>query len=49
MSIFKALYERKCNVPVNWDKLVDRVIVGPKMLREMEEQVDRIKQNLKAT
>ena len=31
-SPFEALYGRKCNVPVNWDKLMDRLIAGPYML-----------------
>ena len=28
---------------------MDRIIVGPEMLQEMEQQVAKIKQNLKAT
>lgn len=47
MSPFEALYGRKCNILVNCDKPMDRIIVGLDMLRKMEEQVDRIKQNLK--
>jgi hypothetical protein len=33
---------------VSWDNPVDRVVVGPKFLKEMEEQMLKIKQNLKA-
>jgi hypothetical protein len=49
MSQFEALYNRKCNTPVSWDNLADRAVVGPEMLKEMEEQMLKIKQNLKAT
>ena len=36
MSPFEALYGRRCRTPVSWDNLVDRVIVGPEMLKDME-------------
>jgi hypothetical protein len=45
---FEALYGRKCNTPVSWDNLADRAMVGKKLLREMEEKIMKIKQNLKA-
>jgi hypothetical protein len=47
MSSFEALYGRKCNTPVSWDNPTDREVVGPDLLREMEEQMIKIKQNLK--
>jgi transposase InsO family protein len=47
MSPFEALYGRKCNTPVSWDNPTDRAIIGPELLREMEEQMVKIKQNLK--
>jgi hypothetical protein len=48
MSSFEALYGRKCNTPVSWDNPTDREIVGPYLLKEMEEQMEKIKKNLKA-
>jgi hypothetical protein len=48
MSPFEALYGRKCNTSVRWDNPVDRVVVGPNFLREMEEKMIKIKQNLMA-
>jgi hypothetical protein len=33
---------------VSWDNPVDRTVVGPELLREMEDQMTKIKQNLKA-
>jgi hypothetical protein len=47
MSLFEAIYGRRCNTPVSWDNLVDREVVGPKLLRKMEEKMLKIKQNLK--
>jgi hypothetical protein len=35
--------------PVSWDNPTDRVVVGTDLLREMEEQMVKIKQNLKAS
>ena len=42
MTRLEALYGRNCSVPVRWDKLVDRMRVGPKMLHEMEKNVANI-------
>jgi hypothetical protein len=47
LSPFDALYGTKCNTPVSWDNPIDRAVVGPEFLKEMEEQVVRIKHNLK--
>ena len=48
MSPFEALYGRKCNTPVSWDNPTDRAVVGPELLKEMEEKMLKIKKNLKA-
>jgi hypothetical protein len=37
MSPFEALYGRRCNTPISWENPVDRAVVGPKLLKEMEE------------
>ena len=29
VSYFEAMYGRKCNKPISWDNLTNRVIVGP--------------------
>jgi hypothetical protein len=49
MSPFEALYGRKCNTPVSWDNPTDKEVVGPEFLKEMEEQMLKIKKNLKAS
>jgi hypothetical protein len=47
MSPFEVLYGRSCNTPVSWSNLINRVTIGPDMLKEMEQQETQIKQNLK--
>jgi hypothetical protein len=43
MSPFEALYGRRCNTHVSWDIPVDRAIFGPELLKEMEENMLKIK------
>jgi hypothetical protein len=47
MSPFEILYGRKCTTPISWDNPVDRIMVGPDMLQEMESMVKKAQQNLK--
>jgi hypothetical protein len=47
MSPFGELFGRKCNTPVSWDNVDDRTVVGLEFLKEMEDQMIKIKQNLK--
>jgi hypothetical protein len=37
MSPLEALYGRKCNPPMSWDDPVDRVVLGPELLKDMED------------
>jgi hypothetical protein len=48
ISPFEALYGRKCDTPVSWENTIDRVVLGPELLKDMEYQVVKIKKNLKA-
>jgi hypothetical protein len=49
MNPFEVLYGRKCNTPVSLDNPTNKVVRGPKFLKDMEDQTVRIKKNLKAT
>ena len=49
MSPFEALYAWSCNTPINWSDPVNRVLIGPDMLAEMQHEMQVIKSNLKAT
>lgn len=47
MPPFEALYDRPYRTLLSWDRLEGRIIVGPKLIQEMEEQVKQIRQRLK--
>jgi hypothetical protein len=49
MSPFEALYGKNCKTPVSWDNLANIVVVGLEFLKEMEEHMEKINQNLKAS
>jgi hypothetical protein len=42
MADFEFLYGRQYRTPLSWDQLQDRVLVGPEVIQEMEEQVQTI-------
>ena len=48
MSPYEDLYGRRCRTLVTWDNLVNRVVTGPELFKEMEQEVVKIRQNLKA-
>jgi transposase InsO family protein len=47
MRPFEAFYNSKCDTPVSWNNLADRVVLRPELLKDMEDQVVNIKKNLK--
>jgi len=49
MSPFEALYGQKCRTPLMWDHPVERAIFGPAKIKEAEEGVAQVKENLKIT
>jgi len=49
MSSFEVLYCRKCIVPISWDNLVEKITLGPELLKEMEHDMVNIRKNLKVT
>ena len=48
MAPFEALYGRRCRTPLNWSQTGDSQIFGVDTLREAEEQVQLIRDRLKA-
>jgi hypothetical protein len=46
---FEALYGRRCRTPLNWSQVGERKFFGPSLVKEAEERVEVIKENLKAT
>lgn len=47
MIHFEELYGRRCNTPISWDNPMNRITLGPEILKELEQEVIKIKQNLK--
>ena len=41
------MYGRKYNTPISWSNPVDRLVLGPEPLKEMEEIVKQVQGNLK--
>eukprot|EP00253_Pinus_taeda_P024477 PITA_24477 len=48
MSPFEVLYGRKCRTPSSWSGPEDKLMLGPEMIKEMEELVKKVRSNLKA-
>jgi hypothetical protein len=48
MVPFEALYGRRCRTPLNWSQAGEQKFFGPNLVREAEERVEVIKENLKA-
>ena len=44
---FEILYGRNSNTPISWSNPVDRLVFGPKLLKEVEEIVKQVQGNLK--
>ena len=49
MALFEALYGRKCQTPLMYSEVRERRLFGPDMIKEAEEQVAKVRENLKAT
>ena len=47
MPASQTLYGRPHRRPFSWDRSEDRVLIGPELIQEMEEQVVHIRQWLK--
>ncbi|XP_043809086.1 uncharacterized protein LOC110606254 [Manihot esculenta] len=48
MAPYEALYGRKCRTPLCWTELSEAKLIGPDLVREIEEKVRIIKERLKA-
>jgi hypothetical protein len=46
MTPFEALYGRRCRTPLNWPEPGEKYFFGPNLVKEAEEKVQVIQQNL---
>ena len=42
ISPYEALYGRRCRTLVTWDNPMNRILLGPKLLKVMEQEVAKI-------
>jgi hypothetical protein len=47
MAPFDALYGCRCRTPLNWSEAGERTLFGPELVKEAEERVQVIRENLK--
>jgi hypothetical protein len=47
MAPFEALYGRRCRTPLNWSETGERTLFGPDLVKDAEEKVEVIRENLK--
>ena len=45
MILFEILYGRKCNTSISWSTPVDRLMLGPNLLKDMELTMKQVQQN----
>ena len=43
MSLFEALYGKRCITPVSWYNLASWIVLGPEMLQQMEQEIFKIR------
>ena len=48
MAPFEFLYGRRCRTPLNWSETGERQFFGPDMIKEAEDQVRIVRDQLKA-
>ena len=46
MSPFEIMYRRKCTTLVSWDSHMDRLMIGPELLQDMEQTILELQKNL---
>jgi hypothetical protein len=47
MAPFDALYGRRCRTSLNWSETGERTLFGPDLVKDAEEKVQVIRENLK--
>jgi hypothetical protein len=47
MTPFDALYIRRCRTPLNWSETGEWTLFGPDLVKDAEEKVQVIRENLK--
>ena len=48
MAPYEALYGRKCRSPIHWDEVGECKVLGPKIVKQTSEVIEKIRQRMKA-
>ena len=49
ISPFEPLYGRKWNTPISWDNPIGGIIIGLELLKEVQDKIIKINQNMKSS
>ena len=47
MAPYEALYGRKCRSPIHWDEVGERKLLGPEIVQQTADVVERIRKKMK--
>jgi hypothetical protein len=47
MAPYEALYGRQCRTPLFWSQIEESQVLGPKVLKDAERQVQMVHESLK--
>ena len=47
MAPYEALYGRKCRSPIHWDEVGERKLLGPELIQQTMEAIDKIRRRMK--
>ena len=47
MPPYEALYGRKCRSPLHWDKVRERMLVGPELVNQAVEKIQVVHQRMR--
>ena len=47
MAPYQALYGRKCRSPVHWDEVGERKLLGPELVQQTAEVVEKIRARMR--
>ena len=49
MSLYEALYDKKCRLPIHWHEASERKFLGPKEMDKVSKEIEIIKKSLQAS
>lgn len=47
MALYEAFYRKKCKSPVRWDEIGERKVLGPKIIQQICEVIEKLREKMK--